>query len=199
MRKQTIALVAAIALGALGGSAIAHAQTANAPFQKKIFGFQDSRGNFHPLGTNFDPMADPTTATTTYSGTIEVTVTVTLKTPLPSGDKVACSVDASASSDMMTTPFTTVGYGEDAASFASVSGSTATCKVNIPYSWVLLTPSTTIINSLQGDLDVVMYSPTATTISTLLENFVREHTQGITINGGKPGDGTLTVSAAVTI
>lgn len=199
MRKQSIALVAAIALGALGGSAIAHAQTANAPFQKKIFGFQDSRtGTFHPLGTNFDPLSDPATATTTYSGTIEVTVTVTLKTALPKGDSVACSVDAIASS-VSETSASNIAYDEDATSLATVSGSTATCKINIPYSWVLLTPSTTVLDSLEGSLDVIMYSPTATTLTLELENLVREHTQAITINAGKPGDGTLTVSAAVTI
>lgn len=198
MRKQSIALVAAIAFGALGGSAIAHAQTANPPFQKKVFGFQDSRGNFRPLGSHFDPLADPTTATTTYSGTIEVTVTVTLKTALPKGDSVACSVDAIASSESETTA-TTLAYDEDATSLATVSGSTATCKVNIPYSWVLLTPSTTVLDSLEGSLDVIMYSPTATTLTLELENLVREHSQAITINAGKPGDGTLAVSVAVTI
>jgi hypothetical protein len=197
MRLQSVALVAAIALGALGSN-IARAQTANAPFQKKTFGFQDSRGNFHPLGNQFDPMADPTTATTTYAGTIAVTVTITLKTALPSGDKVACSVDAIASSISETTA-ANIAYDESAASLATVSGSTATCKVNIPYSWVLLTPSTTVLDSLDGSLDVIMYSPTATTITNLLQNFVREHTQAITINNGKPGDGTLTVTAAVTI
>jgi hypothetical protein len=44
-----------------------------------------------------------------------------------------------------------------------------------------------------------MYSPTATTITELVEDFTRDHSQGITINGGKPGDGTLTVTAAVTL
>lgn len=197
MRKQSIALVAAIALGALGGSAIAHAQTANAPFQKKVFGFQDSRGNFHPLGHSVDLSENPA-ATTTYSGTIEVTVTVTLKTALPSGDKVACSVGATAISDSETTG-ANVAYDESATSLATVSGSTATCKVNIPYSWVLLTPSTTVIDSLDGSLDVIMFSPTATTITTELEDLAREHSQAITINGGKPGDGIETVSVAVTI
>ncbi len=199
MRKQSIALVAAIALGALGGSNIAHAQTANPPFGKKTFGFQDSRtGTFHPLGSHFDPFADPATATTTYTGTIEVTVTITLKTALPTGDSVACSVDAIAISESETTA-TTVSYDESAATNAAVSGSTATCKVNIPYSWVLLTPSTTVLDSLDGSLDVFMYSPTATTIQAVLQDLVREHTQAITINGGKPGDGTLSVSVAVTI
>lgn len=122
-----------------------------------------------------------------------------MKTALPKGDSVACSVDAVASSEMETTPYTTVNYDEDATSIASISGSTATCKVNIPYSWVLLTPSTTVLDSLDGSLDVIMYSPTATTLTTELENLVREHGQAITINGGKPGDGTLSVSVAVTI
>lgn len=196
MRKQTIALVAALALGALGGSVTAHAQTANSG--RKVFGFQDRTGTFHPLGQSPDLMENPA-VTTTYTGTIEVTVTVTLKTPLPTGDKVACSVDAIASSDNTLNPLASVTYDEIATSNATVSGSTATCKVNIPYSWVLLTPSTTVINSLDGNLDVIMYSPTATTIGSLLVNAVREHSQAITINGGKPGDNTLTVSAAVTI
>jgi hypothetical protein len=199
MRKQSIALVAAIALGALGTSVRAHAQTANPPFQKKIFGFQDSRsGVFHPLGHSPDLSENPA-ATTTYSGTVEVTVTVTLKTALPKGDSVACSVGAIASSESETSPFASVAYDESATSVASVSGSTATCKVNIPYSWVLFTPSTTVVNSLDGSLDVIMYSPTATTITTELEDLTREHSQAITINGGKPGDGTLSVSVAVTI
>lgn len=196
MRKRTVALAAAIALGALGGSAIAHAQTANTG--RKVFGFQDKTGIFHPLGQSPDLMESPV-VTTTYIGTISVTVTVTLKTPLPTGDKVACSVDAIASSDNTLNPLASVTYDEIATSNATVSGSTAICKVNIPYSWVLLTPSTSIINSLDGSLDVIMYSPTATTISALLANAVREHSRAITINGGKPGDGTFTVSAAVTL
>jgi hypothetical protein len=200
MRKQSIALVAAIALGTLGGSSIAHAQTTNAPLQKKVFGFQDPRtGVFHPLGHGPDLSENPA-ATTTYSGTIEVTVTITLKTALPKGDSVACSVDALAGSGSPASPLgVTVAYDESATSTASVSGSTATCKVNIPYSWVLPTPSATVTDSLDGNLTVVMYSPTATTITTELEELTREHTQPITINGGTPGDGTLSVSVAVTI
>ncbi len=200
MRKQSIALVTAIALGALGGSAIAHAQTANAPFQKKILGFQDPRsGVFHPLGHSPDLSENPAIATTTYSGTIEATVTITLKTALPKGDSVACSVGAIASSDSETDPIADVVYDESASSLASVSGSTATCKVSIPYSWLLLTPSATVLNSLDGSLDVIMYSPTATTLTLELEDLVRSHSQAITINGNKPGDGTLSVSVAVTI
>ncbi len=197
MRKCSIALVAVIALGTLGRSVLALAQTANRPHTSKILGFQDTKtGTFHPLGTSAEAL-DPA-ATTTYSGTIEVTVNITLKTALPSGDVIACSVDAVASSESETTA-TSVAYDDSAASLATVSGSSATCKVNIPFSWVLGTPSTTVIDTLDASLDVVMYSPTATTITDLLEDFVREHAQAITINGGKPGDGTLSLTKSVTL
>ncbi|SPF44673.1 exported hypothetical protein [Candidatus Sulfotelmatobacter kueseliae] len=197
MRKRSIAFVAVLALGTLGGSVLALAQTANPTAARKTFGFQDSKtGTFHPLGKSAD--LSNTTATTTYSGTIEATITITLKTALPKGDAIVCSVDAIASSENETT-FAGVTYDDSAASTATVSGSTATCKVNIPFSWVMFTASTTVVNSLDGSLSVVMYSPTATTITQLVEDFARDHSQSITINAGKPADGTLTVTEAVTL
>lgn len=135
------------------------------------------------LWGHFDPSSDVTTATTTYSGTIEVTVTITLKKALPKGDSVACNVDATASS-VSETSAANLAYDESATSLATVSGSTATCKVNIPFPWVLLTPSTTVVSSLDGGLEVIMYSPTATTITTELQDLVREHSRAITINAG---------------
>ena len=201
MRKRSIVFVAVLALGTLGGSVLALAQNANPPTPRKIFGFQDSKtGTFHPMGKSAD-VVNPAVATTTFTGTIEVTTTITLKTSLPSGDVIACIVDAVASSESETT-LTGVTYEESAASNAKVSGSTASCTVNIPFSWVLQTASKTITQSLTANLDVVMYSPTATTISEVFEDFAREHSQAITINGGLPGNGTLTPATppvAVTI
>jgi hypothetical protein len=198
MRKHFIARVTTIALVTLAGSVLASAQTANPPRSTKVFGFQDSKtGTFHPLGTAPD-IADTTVATTTYSGTIETTVTITLKTALPKGGTIACTVGASAISDNETTG-AAVGITESATSVATVSGSTATCKVNIPYNWVLFTPSTTIINELSGSLNVIMYSPVTTSIPDFTEDLAREHNQAITINAGKPGDGVETVTAAVTL
>jgi hypothetical protein len=200
MRKQSIALLVAIALGTLGGSVAAHAQAPTTSHNRKTFGFQDSRtGVFHPLGHSEDLQAEVAAVTTTYSGTIEVTVTATLKTALPKGDAVACNVDAIATSVNETNPLLDVTYDDSATAIATVAGSTATCKVSIPFSWLLLTPSATVINSLDGSLSVFMYSPTATTITTLFADFVREHIQAITINKGVPGDGTLAVAVAVTI
>jgi hypothetical protein len=198
MRKHLIALVAVIALVTLGGSAQALAQTANRPSARRVFGFQDSKtGTFHPLGNSAD-ITDAAAATTTYTGTVEATGTITLKTARPSGDKIVCTVTADASSENETAG-TVFDYDESASSIATVSGSTATCKVNIPFSWVLFTPSTTVINGLQGGLEVIMFSPTATVTTELAADFVREHTQPITINAGKPADGVLTVAVAVTL
>ncbi|MGC1964006.1 MAG: hypothetical protein WA676_14820, partial [Candidatus Sulfotelmatobacter sp.] len=129
---------------------------------------------------------------------IETTVTITLKTALPKGGTIACTVGADAVSDNETTG-AAVGYVESATGIATVSGSTATCKVNIPYSWVLFTPATTVINQLTGSLNVIMYSPVTTSIVGFTEDLAREHDQAITINAGKPGDGTFTVTAAVTL
>lgn len=198
MRKHLIALAAAT-LVTLGGSVPGLAQTANRPAATtKVFGFQDSRtGTFHPFVSTPD-IADATVATTTYSGTIETTVTITLKTALPKGGTIACTVGATAISSSETTE-AAVGITQSATSLATVSGSTATCKVNIPYNWVLFTPSTTVINELTGSLDVIMYSPVTTSITGFTEDLAREHSQGITINAGKPGDGTETVTAAVTL
>jgi len=200
MRKHFIAFVAAIALMTVGGSVLALAQTALRPATTtKTFGFQDSRGTFHPLGAMPDA-SDATASTTTYTGTIETTVTITLKTALPKGGTVGCRVDADPSSDGASGD---VSYEESASSVATVSGSTATCKVNIPFSWLLFTPSTvsgkTQINTITGSLDVTMYSPVTTSIVGLEEDVARDHTQVIVINGGVVADGTLTVAAAVTL
>jgi vacuolar-type H+-ATPase subunit C/Vma6 len=92
-----------------------------------------------------------------------------------------------------------VDYVEHATKLATVSGSTATCKVNIPYSWLMFTASTTQTNSLTASLDVFMYSPITTSITGLTLDLSREHIRAIVINGGKVADGTLTVTAAVTL
>jgi hypothetical protein len=179
----------------LGGSVLASAQTATQSRSAKTFGFQDNTGAFHPLRNSAD-IADPAAATTTFTGTIEATITVTLKTPLPSGGQVACSVDTDASSTGVSGD---VDYVEHATKLATVSGSTATCKVNIPYSWLMFTASTTQTNSLTASLDVFMYSPITTSITGLTLDLSREHIRAIVINGGKVADGTLTVTAAVTL
>ncbi len=196
MRKHSIALVAAIALVTLSGSIQPLAQTANRPHSTKVFGFQDSRtGTFHPLGNSVE-IADPTASTTTFAGTVEATVTITLKTALPTGGQVACTVEADAVSSGTSGE---AGYDELATKLATVSGSTATCKVNIPFSWLLFTASATQTNSLSGTLDVFMYSPVTTSITGLTLDLAREHIQAIVINGGKVADGILTVTAAVTL
>jgi hypothetical protein len=194
VRRHSIALVAVIALVTLGGSVLAVAQTANRTSAIKVYGYQDSRGTFHPLANLVEP--DATATTTTFAGTIETTVTITLKTALPKGGTIACRVEADGVSSSETGA---LGYDESATALATVSGSTATCKVNIPFSWLMFAAATGTTNSITGSLDVTMYSPITTSIAGVLEDLAREHDQAITINGGKVADGTLAVTATVTL
>jgi hypothetical protein len=190
MCKRSIALVAVIALGTLV-SLQAVAQTANRAPAKKIFGFQDSKtGAFHPLGNSAE-IADPAATTTTFTGTIEVTIVITLKTALATGGQVACTLEADATSSGSSGE---VGYVESATHLATVAGSTATCKVNVPFSWLLFTATTTQINSLTATLDVFMYSPVTTSITGLTLDLSREHVQALVINSGKVADGILTTA-----
>jgi hypothetical protein len=76
----------------------------------------------------------------TTAGTFTVTLNITLKTPLGKGDKVGCSASIMGTSNP--NPFGNGGgqpasYDEEASADASVSGSTATCVLMIPYSWLL--------------------------------------------------------------
>jgi hypothetical protein len=192
MRKCSIALVATIALLTLGGSVLASAQTANQSRSSKVFGYQDRTGTFHPLRNSAD-IVDPAAATTTFTGTVEVTVAITLKTPLATGGQVACSVEADATSSGSSGG---VDYDEHATKLATVSGSTATCKVSIPFSWLMFTASSVQINSLSTSLDVYMYSPVTTSITGITLDLAREHIQEIVVNGGKVADGTLTTTPA---
>ncbi len=76
----------------------------------------------------------------TNAGTFTVTLNITLKTPLGRGDKVGCSASILFTGDP--NPFSGGGgqsatYDEEASADASVSGSTATCVLTIPFSWLL--------------------------------------------------------------
>lgn len=73
---------------------------------------------------------------TTYTGTIQLTISAHLVTPVPSGGAVICSLGASVI-DISTTGTIDNEVSEEAETKATVSGSTATCLVKIPYSWYL--------------------------------------------------------------
>jgi len=141
MRILRLAAIAAVTVGVtFAGSHPSAAQsTTPGALHKRVFGYQDqATGAFHPVST----MAPDTTITPT-TGTIELTLTITLKTALPKGGGINCGADLSASAE------TSASVGlwlEESYSEATVSGSTATCTVAVPYSWLIPAASRTTIS-----------------------------------------------------
>ncbi len=166
MRKISLATIGAMSVAAMfitmAGTPSALAQAPEMGKDKKIFGYQDPKtGVFHPL-SRVEP---ETTPAPPFTGTYEVAITITLKTPVPAGYSVYCttSINASAINDSTAAE---VDFEEDAYSLAKVTGSTATCTVNTPYSWVIPQATTTETDSLAGTYTVEMI-PTSTTAPDL--------------------------------
>jgi hypothetical protein len=157
MRILSLATAGALAIG-LAVAASAFAQAGAAKPHKKVFGYQDAEtGAFHPLSR-----VTPDVTAAPLTGTIEVTFTITLKTAVPSGGSVYCTTDIAASSINDTTG-TSSDYDETSFTVAKVTGSTATCTVNTPYSWVLAAASSTVQDSLVGSYTVGILPPSTST------------------------------------
>jgi hypothetical protein len=182
MRKFTIAAIAALALSvAIAGAASASAQV-DLFHHKKVLGYQDENGTFHPF-THFLP--DAPTATT-VSGTIEVTFKITIKSSFPSGTKIYCGADITVESIDDANPLALAIYGEEGASLASGT----TCTVKIPYSWTINAAGTGVTNYYTGSYAVVAYDPSLPTLTTAIG--VREVTGAYVDLGKIPATGTTT-------
>jgi hypothetical protein len=96
-----------------------------------IPGYLDGRGGFHVYLPTIDENAEQD-AITTFTGTIVVNFTITVSSTIPTTDKISCLVTAS-----LFDAATANSIGESAAVAATRTGSAATCKVTIPYSWPL--------------------------------------------------------------
>jgi hypothetical protein len=125
----------------------------------------------------------PAAAITPTTGKLVVSFTVKLVTPLPAGGSLLCSVFASVLETTSSPPFgISAEITEEASTKATVAGSTATCKVSIPYSWNL-THASTDTASLQYSL--VMVSSTVSTAT-----LARSSSQNVV-----PGAGAIKVPA----
>ncbi len=160
MRKTSLAALAAITLGfALSGSVAGFAQADPSVSHKKVFGYQDGAGVFHGLNH-----AVPEATTAPLTGTFEVTITITLKTAVPTGGSVICTTSLVASQTSETTGTSTT-YDEEAVSVAKVTGTTATCTVNTPYSWAFGAKTATELETLAGSYTVSIEPAPSTTIN----------------------------------
>jgi hypothetical protein len=74
-------------------------------------------------------------AVTPTTGTFVVNFTVGLKSTLPKNSVLVCAVSALVSE-------AAPGISQKATGVGTISGSTGTCKITMPYSWALATPTT---------------------------------------------------------
>jgi hypothetical protein len=120
-------------------------------------------GTFRPRLT---PAATPaaTPKYTTYTGTLEFEFTITVDSKIPSGQEVDCEATASLV-DIPTEGSNENVITEGATAIASVSGTTATCTVKIPYSWSLANAAEDEV-SLSYQLAIVPASITNETDAT---------------------------------
>ena len=83
---------------------------------------------------------------TTFGGTFAFKFTITVKSTNLGSDAIICSAFADVDDINNTTGASSGFYIEEAAVLATRSGSTATCTVNIPYSWGLANGGTDAVS-----------------------------------------------------
>jgi hypothetical protein len=130
MHIYTSSLVLSAVLAAFGSVAAQADTTAPAA---RVYGYEDTEtGTFHAARR---AVADATTTTPT-TGTVEVIFDIKLVIHFPKGTPLSCSIYLGVS-ETNTTTFVSAGYGETAAASVAIDGTTATCSLRIPYSWLL--------------------------------------------------------------
>jgi hypothetical protein len=107
-------------------------------------------GTLNPQTGTFKPLIKPTViedlevaplATTPTTGKFVANFTISVKSTIPSADVIACTLEASVAD------ITSGHIAEETASVAAVrSGSSATCSVTIPYSWILTSPTLDMVS-----------------------------------------------------
>ncbi len=198
MQRIHLAITAALGV-ALCASATCRAQSADvAVNQGKVYGYVDLKtGTFHQIVA--EEAAPETITGTTVTGTLDVTISIKIVSTLPKGTTILCDADVSATSSASSPAFLE-NYTEVAASPATISGSTASCVVKMPYSWVVAPTTSKPSNTYQGTYKVTATSVPSATQPITDFNVVRQAT-GIFANTTViPSTGTtssFTVSATI--
>lgn len=154
-----------------------------------ILGYLDPQtGAFKPLvqAPASPEEADALAAIVPTTGTLVFNITITVKSSIGT-DTVACDANADVFEAL-----TSQSIGETGLVTATGSGGTRTCKVTIPYSWLLSTPGS---DSVSLNIDVF-----AATSTNLLQQPARGHTQSLPpIKVPTLGGTTTTFTVAVTL
>ena len=114
----------------------ASGQTAQSTANPGVLGYLDPRtGAFRPVPPVAEESLDAAAALAPFGGTITLTITITLKTT--SLTSITC-VEEVTVFDGTTAPRI---FAESNTVAATGTGTTRTCKLSIPYSWTLTTPT----------------------------------------------------------
>jgi hypothetical protein len=133
----------------------------NAAATRGIHGYLDPRsGIFHPFARMTEADVEPQ-ATKTFTGKFVFNYTITVDATIAATAKIACSASAVVE-DNVTGGSPNI-IEEEASALATRSGSTATCTVNIPYSWNLATSTTDMVT-----LGYTIAAPAEATATTAL-------------------------------
>jgi len=128
-------------------------QTANSQ-AKGILGYLDPHtGAFRPVPAAPTEDPDVLAAATTVGGTVNVTLTITLKTA--GLTNITCNEELFVTDNITGGPRS---YNESDTVAATGTGTTRTCKLSIPYSWSLVTPTT---DSMTTSYSVIGFTGTS--------------------------------------
>jgi hypothetical protein len=155
--------------------------------------YNQDTGLFEPLRSITPDLDLPAVAPTT--GTLVFKFTITAKSPVPKNGIILCS----AAGAVIETSFSADEGGFGIATLAS--GSTYTCSVSMPYSWLLNSPGTDkIILSYKAEvfeaLQVTATNGTGTAVASTAGRFSSQTTASIPV----PANGaTTTETVSVTL
>lgn len=134
MKSMKLLMIAVCVLGFVGGGFAQNVETNKTP----VFGYMDPKtGLFHSLTRQVRSAEEPTISPTT--GKFVFNVTITVSAGLSSSAVIGCTV-AGGVADLTTGEFTNV-----VSVTAARSGRTATCTLNVPYSWDLAAPASDVV------------------------------------------------------
>jgi hypothetical protein len=134
------------------------------PLSHRELGYYDrDTGVFTPLHSAAQD-AEIALATTPTTGDFVFNITITLKTAVPKNGVVACDAHVFVNGDSS-------GFNAQESGFALATGTgtTRTCKISLPYSWLLASPTTDSVslsyNAFIGDgIEITATNGTGTAI-----------------------------------
>jgi hypothetical protein len=132
-------------------------------------------------------LVTPAASVPPTGGKFVINIAITIQSLLPASSIIACSVTASVG-DLALKP--TLSIFEVASANATVTGTSATCTVTIPYSWPLATPASDSVG--------LSYYVTATAPATP-NLLLRQTSQPITVITVPANGATTTQDVAATI